>query len=893
MTAGAGDDRTEGTPTSGTMSIHRVIVADADPGGGGGADVVLDALAEWDESYRRGEDRPIESFGLSDPAKLSELHTRIERQRRLYLVLKLAETIPQPAAQAAPPLPTFPGYETESTIGRGGMGQVYKARDLKLNRVVAIKTIAWADHATRGQIERFLAEAEAIARLEHANVIPIYAISEADGRPYYTLEYAAGGSLANRLAQGPMAAAQAALLLETVALAAHAAHSAGIVHRDLKPSNVLLTAEGIPKISDFGVAKLLDHTAVRTLSGEALGTPSYMAPEQAEGRSKDVGPAADVYALGAILYQTLTGKPPFLGESAIETLKLVASAEVVPPRRLRPEVPIDLETICLVCLEKSPEKRYRTALDLALDLKRFRSGEPIRARRISRARKLAKWARRHPWQTALAATTSAAILAVGLLTYRHNAQLRLENQRTEAKAAEARRNYLEARSTIQAMLDHLNDGRVAGSPGLIDLRRDQGNDALAFYDQILAHLDASDSVVLADTIRALVEAATMQYVLGQLGRAEQTARRALGLIAVLRSKSSDELECLRLEVDCLMKLGACIEIPARREEAAAVYERLIPLAERLARAENDSPHSADLRAACHNSYASILGLDRFELAKAQYRKAIELRERKDVLAIPRMNCRLAQSVVNLGVIHWKEHDYPQAEARFLQAEDVLLVSKNPNGALDREAVITLGQIAVNWVGLLWELKRNEKAVARANTALERLESYVRLEPNDEVASELCLKLHGNRGQAFDALGKYREAADDWAKVVALAREPVPAFYRIALALELLKAGELDRALAQARLLDQSASLSGVDLYNVSCFHCRAADFLQASQSGAAEDRSRRRKQFLASALAALRKAALAGFFRDPAMQEQARSDPDLKSLRDAPEFERLIAAAPG
>jgi serine/threonine-protein kinase len=203
---------------------------------GAGLDVVLDALAEWDESYRRGEDRPLDTFGIADPILLEELRKRIERQKRLYSVLKLVNTVPQAPTQAAAPLPSFPGYETESTIGRGGMGLVYKARDLKLNRVVAVKALAWADHASRGQIDRFLAEAEAIARLKHPNVIPIYAIGEHDGRPYYTLEYAAGGSLSDRLAHGPMAAAQSAELLETLAVAVHAAHSAGIVHRDLKPS---------------------------------------------------------------------------------------------------------------------------------------------------------------------------------------------------------------------------------------------------------------------------------------------------------------------------------------------------------------------------------------------------------------------------------------------------------------------------------------------------------------------------------------------------------------------------------------------------------------------------------------------------------------------------------
>ena len=227
------------------------------------------------------------------------------------------------------------GYQILDVLGRGGMGVVYKARDNRLGRVVAIKMVADGGHAGQGQLERFRAEAEAIARIQHSHIIQIHAIGEHQGRPYFSLEFAEGGSLAGKLARGPMSSAEAAELVETLAQAVQAAHAASVVHRDLKPSNVLLTAGNVPKIADFGLAKLIGGDSVRTLSGEALGTPSYMAPEQAEGRSKQVGPAADVYALGAILYHALTGRPPFLGDSAIETIKLVACTEVVPPRRQR------------------------------------------------------------------------------------------------------------------------------------------------------------------------------------------------------------------------------------------------------------------------------------------------------------------------------------------------------------------------------------------------------------------------------------------------------------------------------------------------------------------------------------------------------------------------------
>ena len=261
---------------------------------------------------------------------------------------------------------------------------------------MAIKTIAEGRHATADQRDRFRAEARAVARLRHPNIIAIHSIGEHDGQPYLVLEFARGGSLAGRLAEKPMTPREAAALLEILARGVHAAHRAGVVHRDLKPSNIVLTAEGVPKVSDFGLAKLLDADAGRTVTGQVMGSPSFMAPEQAEGRTREVGPAADVYALGSILYQALTGRPPFLGESQLETLKLVVSNDVVPPCRLRPDVPRDLETICLKCLEKEPARRYPDALSMADDLRRHLEDRPILSRRAGRPERAWRWCRRNP-----------------------------------------------------------------------------------------------------------------------------------------------------------------------------------------------------------------------------------------------------------------------------------------------------------------------------------------------------------------------------------------------------------------------------------------------------------------------------------------------------------------
>jgi hypothetical protein len=285
----------------------------------------------------------------------------------------------------------FGGYELLAELGRGGFGVVYKARQVALKRVVALKMI----QAGADDLARFMVEAESVARLQHPNIIQIHEIGEHDGLPYFSLEFCAGGSLAQRLNGAPLPAAEAAQLIETLARAMHTAHLQQVVHRDLKPANILLTADGRPKITDFGLAKKLDEGGGRTETGEVMGTPSYMAPEQAAGRLGEIGPATDVYALGALLYELLTGRAPFRAASPMETLQQVLSNDPVALSRLQPRTPRDLETICLKCLQKEPRKRYASALELADDLARFRGGESIRARPIGALSRVRRWCRRN------------------------------------------------------------------------------------------------------------------------------------------------------------------------------------------------------------------------------------------------------------------------------------------------------------------------------------------------------------------------------------------------------------------------------------------------------------------------------------------------------------------
>jgi serine/threonine protein kinase len=332
--------------------------------------------------------------------------------------------IPLPAAVGSEP-PTVPGYEILGELGRGGMGVVYKARQLGLDRTVALKMVLGGAHADPKDLARFRAEAAVIARLQHPNIVQIYDVGEAAGRPYFVLEFVAGGSLAQHLQGTPQPVRAAAQLIETLARAVHAAHADGVIHRDLKPANILLEGSEVrgqsagrttflsPKIADFGVAKCARGDAEApggrgpTVTGESVGTPSYMAPEQAMAPRQPVGPATDVHALGAILYELLTGRPPYTGETPLATVLQVLHNDPVSVTSLQPNVPRDLETICLKCLRKEPHKRYGSALELAEDVQRFLRDEPVRARPVLAAEKLWRWVRRRP--------VPAGLLAAGLL----------------------------------------------------------------------------------------------------------------------------------------------------------------------------------------------------------------------------------------------------------------------------------------------------------------------------------------------------------------------------------------------------------------------------------------------------------------------------------------------
>jgi tetratricopeptide (TPR) repeat protein len=401
---------------------------------------------------------------------------------------------------------TVAGYTVLAELGRGGMGVVYLARQTALNRLVALKMMLSA-RACSKDLERFRSEALAVARLRHPNIVQIYEVGEQDGQPFFSLEFCEGGSLENRLGGRALPTVQAACLVLTLARAVQAAHEAGVIHRDLKPANVLLqksevrsqrsgaassdlcplTSDLCVKITDFGLAKQLDGQEPIP-AGLVAGTPKYMAPEQARGHNGDIGPACDLYALGVILYELLTGKPPFNGETAQDTLRQVCGQEPVPPRRRQGKVPRDLETICLKCLRKSPQERYASAADLAEDLRRFLDGEPVRARPVGPAGRVAKWARRRPAAAALVLVSLLVALGVATAIPWHIA--RLERKVAESNAEVLRQRDASRRAHLRADCHReLSEGRNA-------LMRPEGSgleDARVLFATVRGKIDARDA----------------------------------------------------------------------------------------------------------------------------------------------------------------------------------------------------------------------------------------------------------------------------------------------------------------------------------------------------------------------------------------------------------------
>jgi len=478
------------------------------------------------------------------------------------------------AGTKSPP-PDIPGYAVLGVLGQGGMGVVFKAYDQRLLRNVAIKMVAAGPIAADELFERFEREAQAIAQIQHPNIAQIYEVGEVEGRPYLVMEFISGGTLSEHLRNQPQTPTQAAELIETLARAMHASHEAGILHRDLKPSNVLLTREGIPKITDFGLAKRLqaEGAANATRTGDVVGTPAYMSPEQAGGVVRSIGPPTDIYSLGVILFEMLTGRPPFQTPDPLSTVLMVLSDDPVPPRRLQPSVPRDLETICLKCLEKVPAKRYANAAELADDLGRFRRSEPIRARRIGIVERTLKFARRKP---AVATSIVLILLSIAVISgmwIHYTIRLRSELARTNRlfNRAHDLANFL--------LLKHSN--AVSKLRGSTTAEKELVQQMLVYLDA-LSNERHEGEIVTGDIMEedlaaayeriAAIQGSPYQHNVGESNEALKSYQKALVIRKRLATAHSKDLFAQLAHVSLLVKMADIHAAQGAPQKALTQYQ---------------------------------------------------------------------------------------------------------------------------------------------------------------------------------------------------------------------------------------------------------------------------------------------------------------------------------
>jgi tetratricopeptide (TPR) repeat protein len=625
--------------------------------------------------------------------------------------------------------PLVEEYVIEGVLGRGGMGVVYRARHIELKRPAALKMLITGAEEDTAVLARFHAEADAVAKLQHANIVQIYDVGESAAGPYLAFELIEGQSLAAWAAASPQPARLAAEIVEKIAHAVHYAHARGVVHRDLKPGNVLMTADGEPKVTDFGLAKRLAEDWGHTGSKSVLGTPSYMAPEQAAGGSLRVGAWTDVYGLGAILYELVSGRPPFKAETPLETLRQVTSAEVVPPGRLRPGLSRDLQTICLKCLEKETHRRYASAAALADDLRRYLEGRPILARPISPVGRAAKWARRQPIVAALAGflLVAAATLIAGGAYYQLNLQkayhaVSLQKREAEVQRGNAMANLKRARIAADRLLADVGNWGQFNVPQADRLRRKLLEDAAGIYREMLNE-DSQDPELRYETSAVSRQLGNISTIFKEHETAEKSFRNSMSILQTL-VRDFPQRQDYRLDLArCLNELGSLLRDAGRIEEARDHYSRALELMGTLAAADPGNP-TLRKGVALYCDHLAYLTKAPDDVERLRRRGLESLKK----LAVERpddLGCQsdLAGAYNNLG-------NWLMAKKRLSEAEtcyrDALAVLERLWEASKNNQVRTqeLAGGLMNWGAVLSSLGRHADAVNASRRARDLFEELI-------------------------------------------------------------------------------------------------------------------------------------------------------------------------
>jgi eukaryotic-like serine/threonine-protein kinase len=820
-----------------------------------------------------GESPPLVEYLVRFPELAAEIRLLFDVEQAIdgEPAARSANDLTLSAGMLAPPVPprtpSVPGYEVLGELGRGGMGVVYKARQLRLNRIVALKMVLAWNHALPEVGVRFLAEAESVARLHHPHI----AFGEFEGRPYFEMEYVAGGCLSDRLDGTPRPPRDAARVIEILARAIHEAHRLGIVHRDLKPANILLTTDGIPKIADFGLAKWLDVEMGLTRTELIVGSPSYMAPEQAGKSSTPTGPAADVYSLGAILYELLTGRPPFQSATVLETLEKLRSEDPVSPSRLQPKLPRDLVTICLKCLEKNPAGRYASSIELADDLRRFEMGETIRARPVGGHERLWRWCRREPLVASMAIALFAGLFGVATqwwraefhlqdaIEQRHEAEasarsqgianrsLELANDSEKTARRRAQERFDAATKALRNFESITNDPALLREPHLDVLRGKLLRAALGFYQDLQASLaeDVSPRAQfkLADAYSRI---ALISWELGLQDEALATHRRALALVEEMAADAPADPEVRTALAACHSNIGFTLRTRGRPADALRPYEQAREIQEQLARDYPDDPH---------------------------YREA------------------LSWTLSSIGVI---QHEIGRlAVAIELHQQTIAIHQKLANGDPSNRAYRSDLAWCWRYLGLTL-VTAGEPASAlrlleRAAVLHEELVASKPEDPEFRWRLARCLdevgRMRSRAGRPADADGPLQRSAELYESVA----RANPVKYRLdvarnqlSIALQRAFTGRSEQALTSLRkaedLLNRPSSASPALFYDLACAYSLCSKSAQDRVPTPAE-----RDRFTRRAVASLRRALKAGYNdvvqirRDPAL-DPVRSDADFNEL---------------
>lgn len=713
--------------------------------------------------------RTPEEVCASDPELLREVRTRWERLRRVGYHIDALFPPDEPTKRDNKTnfnpeieLPEIRGYEVESILGRGGAGVVFKARHLKLNRIVALKMLLAGAYAGPEELGRFRREAEAVAALRHPNIVPVYDAGEVTDRPYFTMEYVEGGTLAQSLATGQPPPRRAAELVATLASAVQFAHQSGFIHRDLKPGNILLAREGTPKISDFGLARSIANGPEFTLTGARLGTPSYMAPEQAMGRTSAIGPAVDIYALGAVLYELLTGRPPFDGQSAAETVQRVTTDELAPPSRLNSRVPRDLETICLKCLQKNPSRRYASAQGLADDLHRFLDGKPVLARPIGVLERIMKWVQRRPTLALLTLTLFASLAAafsIGIWLHQREAML-LDDMQKKETLRQMEKSTRQA-AAQQAIKTGIHEAYRAA-------KDERFQDALVILNEARGHIPSADSQEWKERIADVeaevrfheqLENIRLRAVYVNLGGTSRLHTADFKLLATEYRKAFAERA---LDID-----GDPVEVAARIE-ASVLGSQTVAALDEWARAAFVSKRAAEHRKLLHIARLADRGSawrDRFR-DPAAWQDLEKLRElAKEAFALPE-----PPQAHQLGIIAMLfEHLGTRREGtRFL----VKAVRHRPNDC---------------WLN--WEMACSYFTEGKYMDAIPFLRVVVAIRPRNPGTTNVL-------AYALMQAGECDECIELGHRAVSLA--PDVAFYRYTLMFMLLDVGRWNEAIEEGR-----------------------------------------------------------------------------------------------